>query len=202
MELIQPETKNISSVQFSIMSPDEIRSRSVVEITKYETYDKDTPVVKGLFDIRMGSTEMGKICQTCGQKNIDCPGHFGHLELAKPVYHFHLIDQVPKILKCVCFNCSKLLINKTDVIGLETLKSTKVYCKREVIICQGAFGTPHLLMLSGIGPADHLRNIGSNVSHDLPGVGQNLQDHATVSISWECLKEFEAHKIDLSLIHI
>ena len=122
MELQQPETKNISSVQFSIMSPDEIRSRSVVEITKYETYDKDTPVVKGLFDIRMGSTEMGKICQTCGQKNIDCPGHFGHLELAKPVYHFHLIDQVPKILKCVCFNCSKLLIDKDNNLVQNILK--------------------------------------------------------------------------------
>ena len=47
---IQPETKNISSVQFSILGPEEIRSRSVVEITKYETYDKDVPVVKGLFD--------------------------------------------------------------------------------------------------------------------------------------------------------
>jgi len=122
MELIQPETKNISSVQFSIMSPDEIRSRSVVEITKYETYDKDTPVVKGLFDIRMGSTEMGKICQTCGQKNIDCPGHFGHLELAKPVYHYHLIDQIPKILKCVCFNCSKLLVDKDNNLVQNILK--------------------------------------------------------------------------------
>jgi DNA-directed RNA polymerase II subunit RPB1 len=118
----QPETKNISSVQFSIMSPDEIRSRSVVEITKYETYDKDVPVVKGLFDIRMGSTEMGRICQTCGQKNIDCPGHFGHLELAKPVYHYHLIDQIPKILKCVCFNCSKLLIDKENNLVKNILK--------------------------------------------------------------------------------
>ena len=122
MELQQPETKTITSVQFSIFSPEEIRSRSVVEITKYETYDKDVPVIKGLFDIRMGSTEMGRICQTCGQKNIDCPGHFGHLELAKPVYHYHLIDQIPKILKCVCFNCSKLLIDKDDNLVKNILK--------------------------------------------------------------------------------
>ena len=51
-------------------------------------------------------------------------------------------------------------------------------------------------MLSGIGPADHLRKIGCGIHHDLPGVGQNLQDHPTVSISWECLQKFKVHQID------
>ena len=60
-----PDTKNVSGLQFSIASPDEIRKSSVVEITKYETYDKDKPVIKGLFDTRMGVTETGKICCTC-----------------------------------------------------------------------------------------------------------------------------------------
>ena len=120
----EPETKTIKSVQFSILSPDEIRNRSVVEITKHETYDKDVPVVKGLFDIRMGSTEMGAICGTCNQDNINCPGHFGHLELARPVYHYHLIDYVPKILSCVCLNCSKLLFNKDDDLVKNILKKS------------------------------------------------------------------------------
>ena len=79
---------------------------------------------------------------------------------------------------------SKLLINKTDVIGLETLKGTKVYCKREVIICQGAFGTPHLLMLSGIGPADHLIENDINPIVDLPGVGSSLADHVIASMQY------------------
>ena len=112
----EPETKNVKSVQFGILGPQEIRNRSVVEITKHETYDKDVPVIKGLFDIRMGSTEMGRICGTCNQDNIKCPGHFGHIELCRPVYHYHLIEYVPKILTCVCLNCSKLLINKDDDI--------------------------------------------------------------------------------------
>ena len=52
MESFEPEINNIKGVQFSIMSPDEIgKWINVVEITKYETYDKDTPIVKGLFDI-------------------------------------------------------------------------------------------------------------------------------------------------------
>ena len=49
-ERIEPETSNVVGVQFGIMGPEEIRKRSVVEITKHDTYDKDTPVIKGLFD--------------------------------------------------------------------------------------------------------------------------------------------------------
>ena len=110
----QPIIKNVSGLQFSIMSPDEIRKGSVVEVTKHETYDKDTPVVKGLFDLRMGTTDLGKVCNTCGLKNTECPGHFGHIEMARPIYYWHFIDIVIKVLKCVCFRCSKLLINKDN----------------------------------------------------------------------------------------
>ena len=111
-DYIEPETNNVIGLQFSIMSPEEIRKRSVVEVTRHETYDKDNPVIKGLFDIRMGTTEMDKICGTCGQGNINCPGHFGHIELARPVYHYQFIQILHKVLKCTCIQCSKLLINK------------------------------------------------------------------------------------------
>ena len=111
----EPDIKVVDSVQFSILSPQEIINRSVVEITKQDTYDKDDPVIKGLFDPRMGVTDMGKICKTCSQKNIDCPGHFGHIVLARPVYNFHLIDYVLKILKMICFKCSKVLLNKDNI---------------------------------------------------------------------------------------
>ena len=53
----------------------------------------------------------------------------------------------------------------------------EVRARREVILSGGAFGSPQLLMLSGIGPARELRSSGIDVAHDLPGVGQNLQDH-------------------------
>lgn len=53
----------------------------------------------------------------------------------------------------------------------------RVRARREVLLAAGAFGSPHLLMLSGIGPAEHLRQRGVAVRHDLPGVGENLQDH-------------------------
>ena len=55
---------------------------------------------------------------------------------------------------------------------------------REVLLCAGALQSPQLLMLSGIGPAEHLRDLGIAVQADLPGVGANLQDHAIVPLSW------------------
>ena len=54
---------------------------------------------------------------------------------------------------------------------------------REVILCGGSVNSPHLLQISGIGPAEHLQSIGVAVVHDLPGVGANLQDHYVARIS-------------------
>jgi choline dehydrogenase-like flavoprotein len=56
---------------------------------------------------------------------------------------------------------------------------------REVILAGGAIGSPQLLLLSGIGPAEHLRELGIAVRHELRGVGRNLQDHPFVTMLWE-----------------
>lgn len=68
----------------------------------------------------MGVTNKDLLCHTCNGDIVDCPGHFGHIDLAKPVYHPGLIDIVRKILKCVCFNCSKLLIS--DLMMAERIR--------------------------------------------------------------------------------
>jgi len=62
----------------------------------------------------------------------------------------------------------------------------KVEVREEVILSAGVFGSPHLLMLSGVGPADHLRAFQIPVRHDLPGVGQNLHDHPEVHVQHRC----------------
>ena len=61
-----------------------------------------------------------------------------------------------------------------------------VRAEREVIVSGGAVGSPKLLLHSGIGPADHLEDVGIPVVHDLPGVGANLQDHLNLFTIWEC----------------
>ena len=74
-----------------------------------------------------------------------------------------------------------------------------VEAEKEVILSGGAINSPQTLMLSGIGPADHLREHGIEVRCDLPGVGQNLQDHATVAMMWSCTRSFPVHRIDRPL---
>ena len=62
----------------------------------------------------------------------------------------------------------------------------RVRCDREVILCGGAFGSPQLLLLSGIGPAEELKRLEIPVRVDLPGVGRNLHDHLEVHLQHEC----------------
>ncbi|AXK39492.1 choline dehydrogenase [Crenobacter cavernae] len=61
-----------------------------------------------------------------------------------------------------------------------------VRCRREVLVSSGPIGSPHLLQRSGIGPAEVLKKAGIAVKHDLPGVGENLQDHSEIYIQYEC----------------
>jgi len=102
----------IIGIQFSILSPDEIRKGSVAEITSRETYINNKPVIGGLFDPRMGVLEPGLICPTDGLDYMQTPGYFGHIELSRPVFYIQYLSSILKILRCVCFKCSKLLISK------------------------------------------------------------------------------------------
>lgn len=83
-------------------------------------------------------------------------------------------------------NCfvQRVLLDGRRAIGVQTADGP-IYAEQEVIFCCGAFDTPKLLMLSGIGPADHLQEMGIAVQHHLPGVGENLLDHPEGVINWE-----------------
>ena len=102
----------ILGIQYSILSPDEIRNDSVAEITSRDTYINNKPVIGGLFDPRMGVLEPGLVCLTDGLDYLKTPGYFGHIEMAKPVYYIQYLPSIIKILRCVCFKCSKLKISK------------------------------------------------------------------------------------------
>lgn len=86
-------------------------------------------------------------------------------------------------------HATKILINKTNrqAYGVEFVKNGKkivVKVRKEVISSAGAINTPQLLMLSGIGPKEHLREMGIDVIHDSPGVGLNLQDHIASGVTF------------------
>lgn len=84
---------------------------------------------------------------------------------------------------------SRILIENNRASGVEynagqSLNKARV--NREVLVTSGAIGSPRLLLLSGIGPASHLRDVGVGVVHDLPGVGENLHDHLDLFAIAEC----------------
>jgi choline dehydrogenase-like flavoprotein len=85
---------------------------------------------------------------------------------------------------------TRVLLERGRAVGVELIEGdgrpTPFRCDREVVVTSGAFGSPKLLMQSGIGPADHLRSVGVPVAHDLPGVGSNLQDHLDLFVICEC----------------
>ena len=86
--------------------------------------------------------------------------------------------------------------NRASGVVYERLgQPREVRVSREVILCGGAINSPQTLMLSGIGPADHLRSVGVEPVLDLPGVGRNLQDHATVVVKFACAKPVTIHKV-------
>ena len=120
------ETGFVNGIQFGIYSPEVIRSKSVVHITCETLYDSNgEPKINGLFDLRMGPIEPRIECKTCEQNYITCPGHFGHIELPKPVFNLQFESEIVKILRCMCIKCSRLLVNKNDKIIKNIMANTK-----------------------------------------------------------------------------
>ena len=119
----------VIGLQFSLLSPDEIRKGSVANITSRDTYIGNKPVIGGIFDPRMGILEAGLICPTDGHDYMTTPGYFGHLELARPVFYIQYLNTILKILRCVCIKCSKLLISKEKYKHLLELDSRERWNK-------------------------------------------------------------------------
>ncbi len=102
-------SKRISSIQFALLSPDEIRSMSQVKVITADTYDDDGyPIERGLMDLHMGVIEPGLKCATCFGKVDECPGHFGHIELAMPVVHVGFIKEIKIFLEATCSSCGRI----------------------------------------------------------------------------------------------
>ena len=85
----------------------------------------------------------------------------------------------------------KILLEGKTAVGVELEESDKIHtvmANDEVILCAGSIGSPQLLMLSGIGPKAVLAKAGVEITHELPGVGENLQDHLEVYFQYRCTK--------------
>jgi DNA-directed RNA polymerase II subunit RPB1 len=108
--------RTIQEIQFGLLSPEEIKNMSVAHILYPETMDesKMKPRDQGLNDPRLGSIDRQFKCATCDQGMSECPGHFGHIELAKPVFHPGFLKKIKKLLEIVCHNCGRVLLDRVS----------------------------------------------------------------------------------------
>ena len=114
------------------------------------------------------------------RRGVRCSAAVAYLHPALKRPNLHLVTKAL---------VNRILVEDGRAVGVEyqTGGNTKtVRASREVLLCGGAFNSPQILLLSGIGPADHLKEVGIDVIIDLPGVGANLQDHINTAIQVEC----------------
>lgn len=124
------KTSKIDKIEFTVLGNKEIKEMSALgkETTGLQVadlYDNTEPKKGGLIDQRMGVTNNDLECTKCGLGTNYCPGHFGHIDLPEKVFHIGFYDYVLSFLRCVCPNCSKLLIYKNEDDITELLKNKK-----------------------------------------------------------------------------
>lgn len=109
--------KKIAQINFGLMSPEHIRKLSVTKIVTPDTYDEDGyPIEAGLMDPRLGVIDPGLKCRSCGSKGGDCQGHFGHINIARPVIHVGFADTIHKILRSTCKECNRILLTEAEIV--------------------------------------------------------------------------------------
>ncbi len=106
------QAEAIEYIRFGVISPDSIKKVSVAKLTVPDTYNEDGyPIDGGLLDQRLGVIDPGLVCKTCGARAKTCPGHFGHIELVRPVVHSEFAKTIYMILQATCLECHRILMD-------------------------------------------------------------------------------------------
>ncbi len=125
----------VESLEFSLFSPEQVRKMSSVKITVPDTYDEDGyPIQGGLADQRLGVIDPGLKCKMCGGRMKSCPGHFGHIELVRPVIHVGFGKMVYQLLKAVCRKCSRVMTNATDLESVKRAVQCPHCSEKQIVI--------------------------------------------------------------------
>jgi DNA-directed RNA polymerase II subunit RPB1 len=105
---------------------------SVCEIDTPETWQRaeGKPKQGGVLDPSMGTVDKHIRCTTCAGNMTECPGHFGHITLAKPMFHVSFLNTVVKVLQCICINCSQLLCDKVLCVFMVDRCVVKSYVQK------------------------------------------------------------------------
>ena len=126
-----------SSVSFGVYTDDEVRQRSVCEITSSIAYDAlRNPLPRGLYDPLLGPTSSSSFdgnqaCVTCGQVQSLCPGHFGHVELCVPLMHPLFFPKLLTLMRMKCLGCHEFRLSR---------RQCRIYAARVHLIDAGRAG--------------------------------------------------------------
>ncbi len=124
--------KEVNSIVFGIFSPTMIKKMASAKIVTPELYDKEGyPVDGGLMDIRMGVIDPGLKCKTCGSKLKECIGHFGYMELARPIIHIKFSALIYDLLRATCADCGRILLSQ-DKYEKTLAQLRKLYDENEL----------------------------------------------------------------------
>ncbi len=108
--------KEIRKLKFRVFSPERVRQIAVCTVEVPDTYNEDgLPIKNGLMDLRMGVIDPGLRCKTCGGKIKTCKGHFGKIELIRPVIHVGYAKKVYQILAITCRKCGRILLTDDEI---------------------------------------------------------------------------------------
>ena len=118
--------KEIKSIQFGLLSPQDIENMSVIEIDNPQSFDDNgMPSEGGINDQRMGVISRTSRCKTCNCDCDKCPGHCGFISLVKPVFLVFFIRECLQLLSIICINCSRLLIKDEDYNRILEIRNKK-----------------------------------------------------------------------------
>ncbi|KAK8039955.1 DNA-directed RNA polymerase I subunit [Apiospora rasikravindrae] len=161
MNISQPITSGIDSVDFDFLTPAEIKAISVKRIENPESFDDlSNPLPGGLQDPALGAWGEHQ-CSTCGLGVASCPGHSGHIDLPVPVYHPVFLDQIMRLLRAQCAYCYRFRMRKEDLAN--------VSCKLR------------LLQFGLLNEAHYLDKITSDTT-DIPGVPSMADEAADENV--------------------
>ncbi|KAI8685239.1 GMC-OxRdtase-N domain-containing protein [Fusarium keratoplasticum] len=159
----------------------------------------DVPVID---DFNKEIARTGHLKQGAGFVSISYTPENNHRSSASVAYIHPILrgdEQKPNLTILQKSRVMKILIKGQVAVGVKAVtdsgKSYDIYAKSEVILCAGAVDTPRLMLLSGLGPRSQLESLNIPVVKDIPGVGENLQDHVETMCMWEINDEVPDHQV-------
>lgn len=156
------QAESIDRIKFATLSPEAIKRMSVAKLIVADTYNEDGyPIDGGAIDQRLGVIDPGLKCKTCGGRAKSCPGHFGHIELVRPVIHPEFAKTIYLLLQSTCEKCYRILMSEDHIAEMRPMIKSFVgeegegEASAELIVKEGERRGPAMKRLKTVKKCPH-----------------------------------------------